>query len=174
MLDALGCRDQLLTGGIEAQPLREAVEQVRTAKSGLERRQSASDGGLAEPERPPGGTHRTFTGDGEEHPNITPIHGPSTQSWRTARRLMPRLARRNRQSVESSHDIFLHTEAQRVLGHELNRATKTFQWSPKTEITSIKLRRYDPPPRCGSLDEWREQCKAERRASSISTLKSRN
>jgi len=57
ILDALGRRNQLLAGGVEAQPLGQAVEQGRPAKSGLERGQSAGDGRLAEPERAPGGTH---------------------------------------------------------------------------------------------------------------------
>ncbi len=56
ILDALG-RDQLLAGGGEAQALGQAVEQAPPAKTGLERGQSVGDGRLAQPERPPGGTH---------------------------------------------------------------------------------------------------------------------
>ena len=50
---------------------------------------------------------RALPGDGEEHPNIVPVHRPSAPSRRTARRLVPRLATRNRQSAESNHDVFL-------------------------------------------------------------------
>jgi len=57
IFDALGCCDQLLAGGVEAQPLGEAVEQGWPARSGLECGQSASDGRLAQPERPSGGAH---------------------------------------------------------------------------------------------------------------------
>jgi hypothetical protein len=47
-------------------------------------------------------------GNGEKHPDIVPVHRLAVRSWRTGRRLMPRLAPRNRQSVESSHDMFLY------------------------------------------------------------------
>ena len=75
---------------------------VGPPKAGLECCQSAGDGRLAQPERPPGGTHRALPGDGEEHPDIVPIHRPGTRSWRTGRRLMPRPATRNRQSVRAA------------------------------------------------------------------------
>ena len=104
ILDTLGRRDQLLAGGVEVQPLGQAVEQGRPAKSGLERGQSAGDGRLAEPERPPGGTHRALPGNGEEHPDIVPVHRPAIRSRWTGRRLMSRLAPGNCRSVESSHD----------------------------------------------------------------------
>src|SRR5262249_13857314 len=120
-LDALGLGHQLLADGVEAQPLGQAIEQTRPAKTGLEGGQSAGDGRLAQPERPPGGTHRALPADAEEHPDIVPAHRPPTGSWRTGRRLVPRLAPRNDQSVKSSHDILLIASAQIETDDSLNR-----------------------------------------------------
>jgi hypothetical protein len=96
ILDALGRWDQLLAGGVEAQPLGQAVEEGRPAKTGLERRQTAGDRRLAQPERASGGAHRPFASDCEEHPDIVPVHRTVTRSLHTSRRLMPRFTYRNR------------------------------------------------------------------------------
>jgi hypothetical protein len=47
-------------------------------------------------------------------------------------------------------------------------ATKTFQWSPKTAITAIKLWRYAPSPRC-SIHQKAEQ-DVERKTPTIINL----
>jgi len=52
---------------------------------------------------------------------------------------MPRPAPRDRESVESSHDMFLWVPISDGIRTIKLGATKTFQWSPKTEITAIEL-----------------------------------
>lgn len=47
--DALGCRNQLFAGGIEAQAFGQTVEQCWSAERGLEGREAPADRRLAQP-----------------------------------------------------------------------------------------------------------------------------
>jgi hypothetical protein len=49
--------EELLTGSVEAPPFGQPVEQGLPVETDLERGQSARDGRLAQPERPPSSTH---------------------------------------------------------------------------------------------------------------------
>src|SRR6516162_10361983 len=70
----LGGLDQCRASSINPQPLRQSVEQRRTAKGGLERGETPADRRLTQPERSPCGPQRAVPRDRQKDASVIPIH----------------------------------------------------------------------------------------------------
>src|SRR5580704_3657885 len=109
MFDTFRCGNQMLAGGVEAQPLGQAVEQSRPTERRLECRETSADRRLAQPQRTTGGAQRPVSSDREEDTNIVPIHRRAITRLRAPfLRAATEFRPRNHRFVKSYHDTFLY------------------------------------------------------------------
>jgi hypothetical protein len=79
---ALRHRQEALAFGGQAMPVRRSLEEPR-AHAALELSHVSPDGGLSQTQRASRPSQAASLRDGEEHPQIVPLHGPELNSLRS-------------------------------------------------------------------------------------------